>query len=434
MRFDRKKIWHTLKQTTILKVSLFNAVSVVFRVVFAYITNKIIVVFLGPSGTALTEQMKNFIQAVQGIATVGLNEGVIRYSSLYQNRSKRLIQFLAATYRLIFFTSLALMLLVLIFAPQINDYLFPDRRYILLIYIAGLLIPIYAMQLILLAVLQGFQQYKKVTYIVTLFHAASALLTFLLVWHMQMTGALIAVIFTPLISLVIILGFLGDDMRRLFVLPLGNGNGGNRQQYFKRLLPFIWMAGITAVIIPVSTIAIRNLIIRHFGDDGIVHAGYWDAIRKISAFYFMFITPVFNMYYFPRLSKHNGTTKWRREIKEMIVKFYPFVFAGLMLILLLKKYVTLIIFSQEYAPMNRLYAYQIGGDIIRLFSLLVAYKFWVRAMVNQYLFAEITYWLLYYFLSAFLIKSFALNGIMVAYILANLYYLGVVVFVFRKEF
>jgi len=433
MRFKDTRIWHFLQRTTILKVSLFNAVSVVFRVIFAYITNKIIVIFLGPSGTALTEQMKNFIQAVQGISTMGLNEGVIRYSSLYQYRHKRLIGFLSATYKLIFYTSLALMLIVLIFAPQINDYLFPDRRYIVLIYIAGLLIPIYAMQLILLAVLQGFQEYKKVTYIVTIIYAVSTLLTFLLVWHMKMTGALIAVIFTPVISLVIILGFVGNNIKQLLLLPLGNGHVEYQSQYFKRLLPYIWMAGITAVIIPVSTIAIRNLIINHFGDEGVVHAGYWDAIRKISAFYFMFITPVFSMYYFPRISKYTRTHLWRNDLKEMILKFYPFVFAGLFLIWVLRRHITLIIFSHEYEPMNDLYGWQILGDVIRLFSLLVAYKFWVHAMVNRYLFAEISYWAVYYFLSSLLIKPFDLLGVMYAYGLANIFYLITVVFLLRKK-
>ncbi len=434
MRFDYNKIWKNFTGATIIKVSFYNAVSVIFKVLFSYISNKAIVIYLGPVGTALTEQMRNFVQAVQGIATMGIHEGVIRYSSQYKNRLKRLALFLRATYRMIFIASVVLMMVIVVFAPKINNILFSGRNYVLLIYITAFLIPIYALQVILLAILHGFQQYKKVTVIITLLHFFSMILMVTLIWQLDMTGALLTVIMTPVIAFVIILAFIGKDFKKIFLIPLTNGKQGSQnQQYLKRLLPFVIMAGVTAFIIPLSTIAIRNIIINHFASEGQRFAGYWDAIRKVSMFYFMFIAPVFNMYYFPAISKNPSRQEWKKHAKEMLVKFYPFILAGMILIYLFRHYVTLIIFSDEYLPMNNLYGWQLSADFIRLIALLLAYKFWSQALVNQYLFAEISYWILFYVLSTVLIKSMGLAGVMKAYFLVNLYYLFIVIFIFRKD-
>ncbi|NPA43684.1 MAG: oligosaccharide flippase family protein [Chlorobi bacterium] len=426
-------IRHFFRPATVWKVSLFNGAAVVVRVIFAYLTNKIIVVYLGPAGTALTEQMKNFVQAVQGISTVGMNEAVIRYAAFYQHRLKRLIRFLAATYRLILAVAVVLMVLVMAAAPAINELLFPGKDYLVLIYITALLIPLYALQLILLAVLQGFQRYKTVARLTGAAAFAGMVLTWILVRHTGMQGALTAVAFVPVVTLVLILAGAGADIRKLLWIPLGNGaESRKRSAYFRRLIPFIWMAGVTAVVIPLATIGLRNLIIRHYGDSGIVHAGYWDAVRKVSAFYFMFITPVFNMYYFPRLSRRNGRS-WKAELKEMLFKFYPLVAAGLLGVWIFRETLTLFIFSPEYEPVNALYGWQIAGDAVRLISLLLAYRMWVKAMVNKYLFAELSYWGLYYLLSAHWVPLRGLEGVMAAYVAANAYYLGVMGVYFLPE-
>ncbi len=433
MILSRKGLLDFFRRNLLLKVGLFNAASVFLRIIFAYITNKIIVVWLGPVGTALTEQVRNFVQAVQGVATVGLNEGVIRYSSIYQDRDRRLVKFLSATYRLILVVSLIFMLLILIFAKRIDAFLFPGHSYLVFIYVIAILTPIYALQLILLAVLQGFQQYKKVTFFISLLHFFSMLLTLILVIQMQMVGALLSIIFSPVLGFIIILIIARSDLKKLLIFPISNGGKTNGyKHYFKRLIPFIWMAGITAVIIPVFTIMIRNLIIHNFQANGVEIAGYWDAVRKISSFYFMFITPVFSMYYFPKISRIKDSD-WLKEIKNMILRFYPFVFLGMLLIFVFKKYVTLIVFSDAYEPMNRLYLWQIAGDAVRLFSLLLAYRMWAKVMVNTYIFSEVSYWILYYLLSLRLIEMNGLLGVMQAFLLTNFFYLGVMLFVFRKN-
>ncbi len=433
MPFSVGKIWKDFIDTTLVKVGMFNAFSVVFRVIFAYITNKIIVLYLGPVGTALTEQMRNFVQSLQGISTLGINEGVIRYSALYQSRGKRLNYFLGTTYRLILASSLVLMLIILLFAPRINDFLFSTRDYILLVYLSAFVVPVYAVQVILLSVLQGFQEYKKVTYIITIVHFTGMVLIFILVWQLKMLGALLAVMITPVVSFSVILIFLGKDLKFLLIGPIENGfTDLQKRQYIKRLVPFIWMAGITAIAIPLFTIALRNLIITHFTDEGQIYAGYWDAVRKVSVFYFMFITPVFSMYYFPRLSKLNGEGWWI-HIKEMITKFYPFVLSGMLLIYLFRRQVTLFIFSEAYDPMNPLYFWQLSGDLVRLFSLLLAYRFWAKAMVNRYIFSELSYWTLLYVLSYVWIQTGGLTGVMQAYLASNFYYLALMLLIFRNE-
>ncbi len=420
--------WYKKFRThTLVKVSFFNAFSVFLRVIFSYISNKVIVVYLGPVGTALTEQLRNFVQALQGFSTMGINEGVIRYSSLYESRKDRLRNFLRMAYKLVFAASFLLMFILILFAPQVNAYLFPGNDFTTVIYMAAILLPLYAYQTILLAVLNGFQRYKKVVYITTGIHFFGVLFTFIMTVRLHMLGALLSIVFTPVIGLFLLILLIPDERSSILLLPFGKTD----LKYLKRLLPFIFMALTSALSIPLFTIFIRHIIIEELGKE---QAGYWDAIRKISAFYFMFISPVFAMYYFPRLSKlNNNIAAWRKEIKNMIFHFYPFIFLGMLILYIYRSFFTLFVFSADYLAMNALYFWQLLGDALRLFSLLLAYRMWTRSMVNRFIFAEISYWLLYYFLSATTVQKTGLNGVMHAYVVANLYYLVLMLLYFGKE-
>lgn len=416
-----------IARKTIVKVSFFNALSVLLRLIFAFISNKVIAVYLGPIGTTFTGQMQNFVQALQGFSTLGINEGIIKYASLYEQERKKLVLLLRTAYKIALSISLLLMIIIIILAPQINDFLFPGNDFTILIYTTAILLPFYAYHIILMAVLNGFQQYKRIVFINILIHFTGMVLTVLFTIRLMMTGALLSVVITPALGLFIIIWLLRDDRSSILILPFGKTGKRN----FKRLFPFILMALISAIFIPLFTIFIRTMIIENLDKE---HAGYWDAIRKISAFYFMFITPVFSMYYFPRLSKINGKIfLWKDEIMRMITHFYPFIFSGFLIIYFFRRFFTQIIFSEAYTPMNDLYFWQLTGDAIRLFSLLLAYKMWVRVLVNKFVLAEITYWILFYFLGKFLISTSGILGIMYAYVISNFYYLLLMFIYFGKD-
>ncbi len=421
-----------IKHKKLTPAAIWNAFSVLVRLVASYITNKIIVIYLGPAGTALTEQLRNFLNSVQGLASLGINEGVINYTAQYSSRPMRLTTFLASVYRFIMYSSIIVMLLIFLFAGLISEYLFHSRDYIFIIYAVAVFVPIYAYQFIIMAVLNGLQKYRYITVLNALTHLTGMVLTALFVSKMMLTGAFLSIILLPLLVFGMTVFLLGSESRNILLLPLTNGKNGGHTNNFKRLYPYIFMALTTAVVVPNGNIAVRNEIIRFFGSTGDIQAGYWDAIRKLSAFAFMFIVPIYNMYYLPELSQIKEARKWRRHIFEMVKHIYlPFI-VFLLLLYLFKENVTVFIFSHAYDPMNALYGFQFAGDIVRMFSLLLAYKLWIDKQVNFFIFSEVSYWILYYVLTLWLLPAMGLKGVLAAYIFSNVFYLILLLFKYGK--
>ncbi len=414
--------------------ALWNAGSVAIRIVASYFSNKIVVWYLGPAGTALTEQARNFLETVRGTVTLGVNQGVINYTAVYSERPKRLINFLASVYRLVLFSSLVIAGLLMVFAPKISMYLFKTGNYTFIIYAFAFFTPVYAYQSILLAVLNGLEQYRRISVFNAFIHITGTILTAVLVVKMHYTGALLSIALTPVTVMGILILQLGKDSKILLNKPLHYMRiNGLHKNNFKRLFPYIIMSFVVAIVIPVGHILIRNLIIDFYGTAGKIHAGYWDAIRKISSFALMFIAPLYGMFYLPQLAKVKSGSQWRKLIAEMVkYVYFPFILM-LIVIYLFRNFFTLFVFSEEYNPVNQYYFWQFTGDIIKIFSLLIAYKMWVKRTVNLFVFSEISYWILYYLLSKYFIDIQGITGVIKAYAAANVYYLSLMILAFRKD-
>jgi len=288
-----KAIKNILGNNIWLKISAFNSLSVITRFFSGWIINKLIAYYIGPQGTSVTEQFRNFLQTLQGVSSVGISEGVTKYAAEYQEKPKILQSFLASAYKIVMIASFVLGVLTVLFASQINTYLFDARDFTTLIIISGVLLPFLAFQLILTAVLNGFQEYKKVTYINILTNASSALMAlYLVVWH-GIYGALILVLLTQLALLVYTLIHIQKDLREIRQALLKKTD----VKHYKRLRAYILMALVSVMIIPVFNILLRNQINTFFEGDKGVHAGYWDGVKKISGLFLSFIMPIFNFYF-----------------------------------------------------------------------------------------------------------------------------------------
>ena len=69
----------TIKRTPLFKVASLNSVSVILKIAIGVITSKVLAVFIGPSGLALTGNLKNFLTSVESIATLGFQNGIVKY-------------------------------------------------------------------------------------------------------------------------------------------------------------------------------------------------------------------------------------------------------------------------------------------------------------------------------------------------------------------
>ena len=411
-----------------LKISFFNSFSVFTRVLSGWFINKVIAVYIGPEGTSITEQFRNFLQTAQGFSTMGISEGVTRYTAKYQNNQKQLSSFLASAYKIVLITSVIVSVLVISFSNYINRLLFDDRDFTLLIILTGILIPVFSINMILMAVLNGFQKYKKITYINITAHITSAVIAFYLIYNYHLYGALLLVIITQIISFIATLFFVKSDMVEVLQFSLGL----SKNSHYKRLYGYIIMALVTAVVIPLFSILIRNQIFDYYIGDKGIHAGYWDGVKKISGLLLAFVTPIFSLYYYPQLAKIHTNIEFQVELKKFYKQIFPVFVIGIIALYLLRHWATIIFFSKEYMPMEDLFIWQLAGDLLRIMSLTIAFLMLARAHVLYYVVSEILFWVFFYVLTYIFLPKYDLKGVVMAYFISYVFYLITMLVLYRK--
>ncbi len=420
----RKKI----NQNIWLKISSFNALAVFSRVVGSWLVNKLIAIYIGPSGTSLTEQYRNFLQTTQGMASLGLSDGVTKYAAKYENHTKRFSSFLWSIYKLIITSSFFMGIIIWIEANQISHFLFKTSGYTNLIRLTAIMLPLMAFNIIFTAILSGLQQYKKITAIQIVSQIATALMAVYLIINFHLKGALWLILAGQFIHFAVSLWIIRKKYR-YFLNFLPQKTDKNN---YKRLYRYMLMAVVTAITAPVFSILIRNQIFNFYAFDHGVHAGYWDGVKKISAMAMAFITPVFSFYYYPQLVKVHDNITWREEIRKYFKQIFPLIVAGLVLLYLLRKWLILLFFSKAYLPMEALLPWQFAGDLIRISALTLAYMMLAKAHTFYYIFTEIGFWVIFYLLSHFLLIHYGITGIVKAYFLTYIVYIFILIILYRK--
>ena len=411
-----------------LKISFFNSFSVLARVISGWVINKVIAIYIGPEGTSISEQFRNFLQTAQGFATLGISEGVTRYSAKYQNNKKQLSSFLASAYKIVLITSIILSVLIIAFSGFINRQLFGERDFSLLIILTGIMIPVFSINIILMAVLNGFQKYKKITYITIVSNITSALIALYLIYNYHLYGAVLLVIISQIISFIATLFFVKSDMIEVLQFSLGL----SKNSHYKRLFGYVIMALVTAVTIPLFSILIRNQIFDYYPHDKGIHAGYWDGVKKISGLFLSFVTPIFSLYYYPQLAKIHTNLEFQVELKKFYKQIFPIFVVGMLLLYLLRHWATIIFFSSAYTPMENLFGWQFAGDLLRIMSLTIAFLMLARAHVLYYVTTEILFWVVFYVLTYFLLPEYDLEGVVIAYFFSYVFYFLAMLILYRK--
>jgi len=411
-----------------LKISFFNAFAVLARVASGWVINKVIALYIGPAGTGFTEQFRNFLQTAQGFATLGISEGVTKYTSKYQNNRKQLSSFLASTYKIVLTTSILTGLIIVIFSGYINRHLFDNQDFRILIILTGVIIPVLSVNMIILALLNGFQKYKKVTFINIISNMATAIIAIFLIMNYHIYGALILILVSQIINFITVLFFIRSDMLEIFSISLKQ----SKTAHYKRLYNYILMALVTAIVIPLFSILIRNQIFDFFPMDGGKHAGYWDGVKKLSGLVMAFITPVFSLYYYPQLAKIQTNTEFRIELKKFFKQIFPLFILAILLLYLLRHWAILLFFSKEYLPMKSLFIWQLAGDLLRIVALTIAFLMLAKAHIVKYITTEIGFWILFYVLSYLLLPQHKLEGVVMAYFFTYLVYLISLIILYHK--
>ena len=98
-------------------------------------------------------------------------------------------------------------------------------------------------------------------------------------------------------------------------------------------------------------------------------------MTRISKYYLMLVSSLMALYILPRFSEIDNVKEFRKEVFSFYKTIIPIVVFGLFIIYILKRYIVLFVFSDEFQPVEDLFLWQLLGDLVKVLSIVIAYQF-----------------------------------------------------------
>ncbi len=140
----------------LFKATSLNGISILIKIVVGFVTSKFIAVFIGPSGMALVGNLRNFITSTEAFATLGFENGVVKYVAEHKEEKAKLQQTLSTIFITVLAVSGALSLILFIFSNSLNTSVFGSYySYSYLFKVLALALPFYIGNIFLIATING---------------------------------------------------------------------------------------------------------------------------------------------------------------------------------------------------------------------------------------------------------------------------------------
>jgi len=422
-----KRLFDYINSKVLVNVAGLNSANLITKIVAGLLTTKFIAVFIGAEGLALIGNLKNFLTAIQSFATVGLYKGIVKYIGEFKNDSLKLSKTISTSYYLGFLSTTFICFLCYSNAEVVNDFIFyAQNDYAYVVRIMALALPFYALNVFCFSIMNGFSKYKILLIINIIGQIMGLCVTLLLIYQNKIDGALISVVIAP--SLIFLITLVGILNRRNLSSSIKVSNIDFN--WIKKFAPFILMALISGIALPLVFIAIRNYII---DSEGLKEAGFWEAMNRISSYYLMFVNSLMVLYFLPRFAEIDSKKEFRKEVFGFYKKIMPIIGLGLLIIYFLRPFFVALFLTQEFDAVQELFGWQLLGDFVKVLSVVIAYQFIAKKMFLKYIITEVFLVVILYLTSIYFVDMYGVKGANIAHFVSYLLYFGVMLLLFSSS-
>lgn len=403
--------------TQLFRISSLNSLSIVVRIAGGLLASKMIALFIGPAGMALTGNLRNFLTSIDAFTTLGLQNGIIKYTAENESDTVKLQRALATICISTLVAVLLCGLVLFLPAPYWSSIIFNGSAQFSWVFrLLALVLPLYTGSLVFVAILNGLGNYKQVIYLTIWGNALGVTMSAVFIWQYGLHGAFLGIVLSPVIVFFIAVCYLWKRFPGLKFCNLAYFDAS----LIKGLFSYSLMSLVTAVLGPIIYISIRNLIVQSVS---VSNAGYWEAINRIATFYLMFASTLLTVYFLPKLS----VAKTNSETRAIFLSYYksvvPVYALGLLAVYLLRLFIVKTLFSAEFLPMENLFAWQLAGDFFKVCSLILGFEFFAKKMTRAFIVTEIFSFIVLYTSSRFFIVRYGSEGAVMAHAFTYFIYL-----------
>ncbi|EXB67495.1 MULTISPECIES: O-antigen translocase [Acinetobacter calcoaceticus/baumannii complex] len=399
----------------LLKTSVLNGVAVLIKTATLFVLNKILAIYVGPAGYAAIGQFQNFIQMVTTFAGTAINNGVVKYTAeYYDDQTKQQATWRTAS-TIILSASLIFSFFIVVFQEKLSIYIFHTNNYKNIFIWFAIFLPFFTFNALFLAILNGKKEVLRLVIANIIGSLFSLVITSVLAVKYSLYGALVSLsIYQSLVFFVtLFLCYKADWFKIAYLF------GKIDKNIAQKFSAFALMAFVSVFFGNVAQISLRTIIINKFD---IFHAGYWDAMTRLSGGYLMFVSTIIGVYYLPKLAE----LKFYKEIKNEVFYGYKYIFPIVIaisgVIFFFKELIVKVLFTDKFMPMLDLLAWQLTGDVIKVGSWIVSYMMLSQAMTKIFIITETFFALSIIPITIVLTQYFGFKGVAMAFALNNLLY------------
>lgn len=420
------KIKSAILRTPLLRITSLNSVGLLLKIGMGLITSKVLAVFVGPAGIALVGNLRNFMSSVETVATLGFQNGIIKYAADAKSDQAALKQMFATTFYVLLGVSLLLGIFSFVCADWLNAVIFGTGQvYANIFRVLAFALPFYAGSVFLIAVTNGLGKFRQVIYTNIIGNMAGLIFSVYMVVHYHTLGALLSLVVPSALLFFVAFFYISKQLPVFEMLSFSDV----RLPVFKGLLPYGLMALVSAVTGPLVYLALRNYIIER---NGLEAAGFVEALNRLSGYYMLFISTLLTVYFLPKLT----FAVTEKATKNVFLSYYkgvmPVFVAGLILLYLLRVYVVKGLFTDAFLPVADLFIWQFLGDLLKASALILGYQFFARKLTKAYIFTELFSFACMYLSGHWLIGIYGPAGFVMAHALSYALYLILLLVYFRR--
>jgi PST family polysaccharide transporter len=387
------------------------------------VLNKILAIQIGPSGLSFVGQLQNIITACTVISSAGFSTGVTKYTAEYKTDATRRREVWVTAVSTGAMSSLLLAIGIIFFQNELTSYLFPDSDHSSLFLWLALVLLFYSVNQFLLATINGMGEVNL--YITSNITGSliALLTTGILTYALGLAGALVGFILNQAFACIATIAFARKKAWFQMDNFLGHADGAS----LKKLSKYSMAAIATSVVAPITMMFIRSLIIN---TSGIVESGHWEAANRISSIYLAFISTPMAIYFLPKLSQASDRHDIVSEITYGLLLLVPATVFMAASIFFSRFIIIEVLFSPEFLPMERLLAWQLIGDVLRVVAWLFSTFLLSRAKIKEFVISELGVNFSFAVFAVLLVAENGAEGACIAYILSTLIYILLLILFF----
>lgn len=410
----------------LLNTSLLNGVAVLIKTATLFLLNKILAVYVGPAGYAAIGQFQNFIQMVTAFSGSAINTAIIKYTAEYHEDETKQRAIWKTAGSIVFLFSLVFSVLTILFQKQLSNYIFHTTEYQSIFVWFAVFLLLFNFNALFLAILNGKKEILKLVIANIAGSLFALIVTSILAMQYGLYGALVGLSIYQSLAFFVTLFLCYRANWFNFSYLFGKID----PEVSRKFAAFALMALVSAICVPLSQMLIRSHLTSEFG---VIYAGYWEAMIRLSAAYLMMITTTLGVYYLPRLAELKELSDIKKEVHLGYRYIFPLALLGGLSVFLLKDWVIVLLFSESFLPMRELVLWQMIGDSLKIGSWILAYLMLSKAMTKLFIATEIIFAITLVVFTYVATEVLGFVGVSVAYLINYaLYWIVMSLFVFKQ--